>query len=224
MVFRLFLILLFLATRYVSAQEKSIWSVEMHGGFPINIPLPLTIKQSNQPDIKLTAQFSSEPFVPPVYWVFRISKWKNNKAWEFEMMHQKLYLKNTTPEVQYFSITHGYNQLMVNRAFKFNLFKDKEFIFRGGAGIVLAHPENMVRGKDLDQEQSFSKLGYYVAGPTINLALAKQISIFNRLYLNVEIKNNTSFAKIPVADGNALVWHSAFEFIAGLGFNITQRP
>ncbi len=221
---RLVLILLFIATHYVSAQEKNNWSVEMHGGFPINIPLPLTIKQHNQPDIKLTAQFDSEPFVPPVYWVFRISKWKNNKAWEFEMMHQKLYLKNTTPEVQYFSITHGYNQLMVNRAFKFNLFKDKEFIFRGGAGIVLAHAENMVRGKELNQKQSFFNLGYYVAGPTINLALAKQVQLFNRFYMNLEIKNNTSFAKIPVADGNALVWHSAFEFIAGLGFNITQQP
>jgi len=126
MFYRLVFLLIFLTPYCISAQEKSSWNVEFHGGIPINLPLPLTIKQNNQPDIKLTAQFDSEPFVPPIYWVFRISKWKNNKAWEFEMMHQKLYLKNTTPEVQYFSITHGYNQLMVNRAFKFNLFKDKE--------------------------------------------------------------------------------------------------
>lgn len=221
---RLFFLSFIFTTHCISAQEKSNWVVEIHGGFPINIPLPLTIKQHNQPDIKLTAQFNSEPFVLPVYWVFRISKWKNNKAWEFEMMHQKLYLKNPPPEVEYFSITHGYNQLMINRAFKFNLFKDKEFIFRSGAGIVLAHPENKVRGKELNQKQSFFNLGYYVAGPTINLALAKQISLFNRVYLNTEIKNNTSFVKVPVADGHALVWHSAFEVVAGLGFYINQKP
>ncbi|HRN42361.1 MAG TPA: hypothetical protein PK649_09855 [Vicingus sp.] len=221
---KLFFIVFILFISYTFGQEKSNWSVEAHGGFPINIPLPLTIKQSGEPTIKLTAHFYSEPFVPPVYWVYRFSKWKNNKAWEFEMMHQKLYLKNTPPEVEYFSITHGFNLLMINRAYKFDLFKDKEFIFRIGGGIVYAHPENSIRGKELNQKQSYYNLGYYISGPTINIALAKQFPIYQRFYLNTEVKHNTSYAKVPVVDGHATVWHSAFEFIAGLGIYIIHKP
>jgi len=216
------LIIFFISFSVLYAQEKSHWAIEAHGGFPLNIPLPLTIKQNNQPDIKLTAHFNSEPFTPPVYWVYRVSKWKNEKAWEFEMMHQKLYLKNLPEEVQYFNITHGYNQLMFNRAVKFNIAQKHQFIYRIGAGFVLAHAENMVRGKELDQQQSFLDMGYYVGGPVINLALAKQFSINNRFYLNTEAKFNGSFAKVPIVDGHAIVYHAAFELITGLGFYIVK--
>lgn len=215
-------ILLFFYANLILAQEKSNWTIEAHGGFPINIPLPLTIKQNGQDDLKFTAHFNSEPFSPPIYWVYRVSKWKNDKAWEFEMMHQKLYLKNPPKEIQYFSITHGYNQLMFNRAVKFNLFNEKEFIYRIGAGFVLAHAENMVRGKELYQGEGYFS-GYYISGPTLNFSFAKQFKISSRFYFNTEIKNNTSFAKIPVVDGHAFVWHSAFEIIGGLGIYILKR-
>jgi len=218
----LYLIILLFLMNSIFSQEKSNWTIEAHGGYPINIPLPLTIKQNGHPDIKLTAHFDSQPFVPPIYWVYRLSKWKNNKAWEFEMMHQKLYLRNKPSEVNYFVISHGYNQLMVNRAFKFNLIKEHQFIFRGGIGIVLAHPETMVRGKEFPQGKAYFS-GYYVAGPTINIALAKQIPIYNRFYFNVEVKNNTSYAKVPIVDGHATLWHSAFELIGGIGFYVIKK-
>jgi hypothetical protein len=216
-------ILLFLSSSLMLAQEKSNWSIEAHGGIPFNIPLPLSIHQNGQKDITFIAHFNSEPFTPPVFWVYRFSKWKNDKAWEFEMIHQKLYLKNPPKEIQYFSITHGYNLLMFNRAVKFNLFNEKEFIYRIGAGFVLAHAENMVRGKELNQQQSFFDKGYYIGGPVINLAIAKQFKISSRFYFNTEIKNNTSFARVPVVDGHALVWHSAFEIIGGLGIYLIKR-
>lgn len=206
----------------IFSQEKSNWTFEAHGGFPVNIPLPLTIKQNDFPDIKLTAHFYSEPFTPPIYWVYRVSKWKNNKAWEFEMMHQKLYLKNPPPEVQYFSMTHGYNQLMINRAVKFNFFQKHEFILRLGGGIVLAHVENMVREKELYQGEGYFS-GYYVAGPTLNIAIAKQFKINNHFYFNTELKNNTSYAQVPVVNGEASLWHSAFELIGGIGIYIINK-
>lgn len=209
-----------LISSFLFAQDKNVWNVEAHGGFPINIPLPLTIKQSNYADINFTAQFYSEPFTPPVFWVYRISKWKNDKAWELEMIHQKLYLKNTAPEIDYFSITHGYNMLMVNRGFKFNLFNEQKFIARFGAGLVIPHAENKIRGKELPQGDSYFS-GYTIGGPVINIALAKQFKLSNRFYLNTEIKNNTSYAVVPIVDGRAYVWHSAIEFIGGIGFSIT---
>lgn len=217
-----YIIFFILFSNFLVAQDRSNWSIEAHGGFPINIPLPLTIQQAGHPNINFTAHFNSEPFVPPIFWVYRLSKWKNDKAWEIEMIHQKLYLENTTPEIEYFSITHGYNIITFNRAVKFNLFKENQFIYRVGAGIVLAHAENKIRGKELDQKQSFFNQGYYIGGPVLNIALAKQFKISSRFYFNAEIKNNTSFAKVPVVDGHALVWHSAFELIGGLGIYIIK--
>lgn len=215
-------ILLFLSSSVLLSQEKSNWTIEAHGGFPINIPLPLTIKQSNYSDINLTAHFYSEPFTPPVFWVYRISKWKNDKAWELEMIHQKLYLKNTTPEIDYFSITHGYNMLMINRGFKFNMFNEKKFIARLGVGFVIPHAENKIRGKELPQGDSYFS-GYTIGGPVINIALAKQFKLSNRFYFNTEVKNNTSYAVVPIVDGKAYVWHSAIEIIGGLGVYIVRH-
>ncbi len=212
-----FLIILLVIPVALHAQEKNKWHIEFNGGVPYNINLPLTIEQNNQPTLKLTANFDSEPFVTPVYWVFRVAKWKNNKAWEFEMIHQKLYLQNPPPEVQYFSITHGFNMTFVNRAFKIKLFNKDGFIFRVGTGIVLAHAENMVRGKEFDQKQSFGDLGYYITYPNINLGLAKEIKLTKFAYLNIEAKHNTSYAKVPIVDGNAKLWHSNFALVVGAG-------
>ncbi len=218
----IFTIIFFTYLPFAFSQEKSNWTFEAHGGYPLNIPLPLSIHQNGYPDIKLTAQFDSEPFVLPIYWVYRISKWKNNKAWEFEMMHQKLYLQNKPPEVEYFNISHGYNLIMFNRAFKFQFLQKHQIIARTGLGFVLPHAENKVRGKKLDQGEGYFS-GYVIGGPAINLALAKQFKITNRFYFNAEIKNNTSFAKVPIVDGHAIVWHSAFEIIGGIGVYIIKN-
>ncbi len=212
-----------LSINIVFAQDKSEWSFEVHGGFPLNFSLPMTVQQTGYPTIKFNAQFNSEPFKSPVFWVVRFSKWKNSKAWEFELMHQKLFLKNKPPEIQYFNVSHGYNQLLISRAFKFKIIKKQEFIFKGGAGIVIAHAENSVRNKELNQHQSFFNLGYNVGGTTINIALAKQLPLTNRFYLNAETKFNTSYTIIPIVDGNAKVWHSAFEFIFGLGYKFIRK-
>jgi hypothetical protein len=223
MSWRLLIIFSLLSCGITSAQEKSSWSLDVHGGAPFNFNLPLTIKQTGYPDIKLNAQYYSEPFKMPIFWVFRISKWKNNKAWEIEMMHQKLYLKNTPPEVQYFNITHGFNQIIVSRSVKFNFLKKHEFIYKGGAGIVLAHAENKIRNKELNQQQSFFNWGYYVAGPSFNISLAKQLPLNKRLYFNAETKFNISYANVPIVEGHALVWHSAVELIFGLGYYFIKK-
>ena len=135
------------------AQEKSEWSFEANLGFPLNISHPITIKQDGYKDLNFKAHFDSKPFEQPFFYVYRFSKWNNNKGWQLEMMHQKLYLNNPPKEVQYFSITHGYNLIMLSRAFKISLIKENDFIISVGTGIILAHSENMIRVKEFDQEQ-----------------------------------------------------------------------
>ena len=205
------------------SQEKSEWSLEANFGFPVNINHPITIKQNGYDDINFTAKFISKPFNQPFFYVYRISKWKNNKGWELEMMHQKLILDNPPEEIQYLIVTHGFNLIMISRALKVSIFKQDDFVIKFGTGFVLAHAESMIRGKEFDQNQSFFNLGYYFTGPALNIGLAKHLKISKRFYFNIECKFNSSYANIPIVDGNASFWHSAFSFTGGLNYSFIKK-
>ncbi len=205
------------------SQETSNWSLEFHTGVPLNIPLPLTIKQEGYADIKLSGNYYSEPLTPPIFWVLRLGKWKNGNAWECELKHQKLYLNNPPDEIEYFNVTHGYNQITINRVIKLNWTEKHPFLWRTGAGIVLAHPESTIRGIRFDSKQSFFNKGYYIAGPAINTSLSQHLKVSERFYIDIESKFVLCYADVPIANGNAIVWHSSFELIFGLGYIFIKK-
>jgi len=181
------------------------------------VPLPLTIKQQGYPDIKLAARYRTEAFTLPVYWDMRFSRWKNDKSWEVEVIHHKLYLDNTSEEVQKFNVSHGFNMIMVNRG-----FDEKTFRYRAGAGIALAHPESNIRGKEFGSSTDDYDLGYYISGPVMNLAISKPIRLGERFFINAEAKTTLAYDYIKVADGHANVYNLAFHLILGIGFDFVK--
>lgn len=217
----LIIVIFLMAVTSIKAQEKNAWSIEMNGGVPFNLTTPLTIVQEGNPNINLNAQYYSEPFKMPIYWVIRLSKLKKNKLWEIELKHQKLYLENPSQEIQYFNITHGFNQLLLNRGFNINI-KNTPFVYRIGLGAVIAHSENMIRGKELPQGDSYFD-GYFLSGPAFGTSLSKQFKFSKHVYLNTEVKYSLCNANVPIVDGYAIVWHSAVEFIFGLGYRFTKK-
>lgn len=200
---------------FTTVQAQSIWTFELHGGQVYNLPLPLSIIQHGFPDIKLSAHYDTEGFTLPVYWDLRFGRWKSARLWEVELIHHKLYLDNTTPEVQKFNISHGFNMLMMNRGFEKNSFR-----YRAGAGFVLAHPESIVRGKEFGNSTDDWDTGYFLTGPVLNLAISRPIHLSSRLYINPEAKTSFAYARIKVADGNAEVYNLAFHLILGFGVNL----
>lgn len=56
--------------------------------------MPLTITQNSYPNINITAKYYTEPFTSPYYWVIKLALITGNKAWGFEAVHHKHYLKN----------------------------------------------------------------------------------------------------------------------------------
>ena len=203
----------------ISMAQKAAWSVELHGGLPYNIPAPLVIKQNNEETIRLTAHYRSEPMIAPIYWTGRISRLQNNALWEFETIHHKLFLDNTPPEVQFFSITHGYNIITLSRSYIKSLDQEHSIVIRIGAGIVLSHPENKIRDKEIDPKGGIFKMGYYLTGPVLNLAVGNRFYITKRIFVNGEIKFNPSFSRVPIVDGYATLWNFPVAFIFGLGSN-----
>lgn len=199
------------------AFTQSRWSFELHGGEVYNVPMPLQIKQQGYPDINLTARYHTEALTLPAYWDWRFSRWQNDKSWEFEAIHHKLYLENTTPEVLKFNISHGFNMIMVNRG-----FDKKTFRYRVGAGVVLVHPESNVRGKGFGNTGDDWDMGYYLSGPVLNLAISKPIRLGGRFYLNAEAKTTLAYAHIKVAEGHADVYNLAFHLILGIGVDLVN--
>ena len=193
------------------------WSAEIAGGAVYNFPIPLTIQQAGEPDIHMTAHYETRPFTSPYYYDLRIGKWDGDTAWEFEDIHHKIYLQNTTPDVSHFSISHGYNLFTINRAW---LTKNK-YIWRVGLGVVIAHPESTVRGQTIDDESggTLNNGGYYVAGPTSMVSLGRRFYVTRSFFMELEGKVTASYAEVNVANGTAYAPNVALHANLGLGYD-----
>jgi hypothetical protein len=145
----------------------------------------------------------------------RFSRWQNHQAWEIELIHHKLYLENTTPEVQKFNISHGFNMLMLNRGFDRGKFR-----YRAGAGLVLTHPESKIRGKEFGNTTDDWDMGYYLSGPVVNLAISKPIRLSNRFFIDAEAKTTFAYGSVQVAEGRADVYNLAFHLLLGVGYDL----
>ncbi len=200
--------------------QSSRWSFTLYGGAPFNLPLPLSIRQMDHPTLRLSARYRSEPFRSPYYWVWRIARWNNNCAWEFEAVHHKLFLENPPDEVQWFAISHGYNILLINRAFRKSILGIQRMVLRFGLGWVLSHPETEVRSLVLSGDGGLANTGYYLTGPVLNMALAKRYYLSKSFFLSGEIKCNPSVSNIPIRQGSATLYNIHVALVFGIGMDL----
>jgi hypothetical protein len=200
-------------TANLDAQQQ--WTFELSGMVPYNVPLPLTIHQAGESDISVTARYFSEPFKTPICWVWQIARWTDQTSWELQAIHHKLYLENNPPEVESFSVSHGLNLVTVNRGWRLG-----EYVVRGGAGIVLAHPEGSIRGKSFSEDQGILGLGYYVSGPAFVVGGGKRFRLVGDLFRGLEAMSAISYADTPISDGDAHLYNVVFQVNLGLGYSI----
>lgn len=189
--------------------------VELFGGSAYNLPVPLRIEQAGAPAVRLTARYATRGFERPVYYAVRVAWGGEARRWEAELVHQKLRLQNRPPEVQRFEITHGYNLLFVNQ-----VRVRGGWGVRAGAGVVLAHPESVVRGRPLVEKAGALRLGYYVTGPALQLAGIRDAGGRGRLRLRGEVKLTGAYARVPVAGGKAIAPNVALHGLVGIGYRV----
>jgi len=192
---------------------EAVWTLEVFGGSAFSFTTPLTIHQSGYDDIGFNARYDTRPLEMPPYYDVRLSRWVRNGGWAAELVHHKLHLTNKPIEVQNFAISHGYNLLDITRAWRY-----KSFIFHLGGGFVMAHPEVTVRDKVFPEKQGFLRLGWYIVGPTTQIAVGKSIYSYKRLTITVEGKVTGSFAWVPIQNGRADVPNVAVHGLLGLGY------
>lgn len=188
------------------------WTFQASVGAVANLETPLEIRQDGSEDIELDAEYETRPFEGPLYYSLRAGHWRGTAGWELELIHQKLFLKNRPPEVEQFAISHGYNLITLNRA-----WDRRRLLWRLGAGVVLAHPENRVRGRSLPEEGGLFDTGYHLTGPVLQGAVEKRFDLGTHWYLGLEGKVTAARAEVPVAEGEAEVPNIAGHVLLGVG-------
>jgi hypothetical protein len=117
------------------------WSLEGYLGNAYNFPSQLKITQDGGFSRSISADYDTNGFDPPLYYMVRGARWEQARAWELSLIHQKLYLQNPPAGVAALSVSHGFNILTVNRA-----FRSDNWIYRFGAGPVITHAEGIING------------------------------------------------------------------------------
>lgn len=216
--FKYLLCFVLMSSSFLLVDAQS-YSFEIHWGLERQLSNTLTVVQDNQPDIIIkNAPYKSKALIAPRYWVIRANYWKEDKGWDLEVIHHKVFLlDNTHPDIQRFGISHGLNTMVLNKS-----IQKQQFIFRGGLGAIIAHPENTIRGLALPERQGFLGLGYWT-GPTMNLSIGRQVDLYKTLYLSLDAKYQVSYVKVPVVDGHAQFMSNIFQLAVGLGFKLDRE-
>lgn len=203
-----------LLTSLAFAQEPT-WIFMGRGGSAYNFKTPLKIQQEEFQDINLQAKYATKPFEGPIYYDFHIVRWKEKSGWGLKVTHHKLYLQNNTPEIQRFTITDGYNLISITRQWEM-----AGFIYHLGGGVVMTHPESVIRGQHFKETQGLLGSGYHLSGPLAEAAIEKRINLSHRLMVSLEGRFTASHVKVPIAKGDARTYNLAIHGLAGLGYKI----
>jgi hypothetical protein len=195
--------------------QSRTWELGIAGGSVYSFRSPLRIQQDDAAPIRIISHYITEPFTPPVYYDVRVNTWNEAKGWQLKFTHHKLILQNRPPEVQRFSITDGFNLLTINR-----LWRSKGFICSVGGGVVITHPESTIRNKPFPENGGILNKGYYISGPTVEAALAKQFCFGERWFVFGEGRVTASYVHVPVVDGHAKVTNAALHFLLGTGLKL----
>jgi hypothetical protein len=189
------------------------WEIEARLGGAWNLPLPLRVEQDGQETIRFTAHWNSESLEQPLYYGLRASTWSGDRAWALDLTHHKIHLADPPPEIGNFAVSHGYNLVTLLR-----LAERDGWRYGGGAGVVVAHPENEVRGRRLDEHRGILGSGYYVAGPTAGAQGARSVALDGGFFVTAEARLTFSYAFVPVTDGSARVPNLALHGTIGIGW------
>jgi len=208
-------IILLLAGFLIIPASGADWTLEGFLGTAWNLPTSLTIVQEGSPNIKFTAHYKEHAFEGFPYYTLRVGRWSDDRAWELELVHHKIYLDDPPAGVQRFSISDGFNIITVNRAWSM-----RKFIWRFGIGLVVTHPESTVRNKPFDESKGIFGEGFYISGGTIQGAIGKQIILWKGLFASIEAKLTVSFVRVPIVDGHADVPNVAGHILLGFGYRI----
>ncbi len=205
-------LVLVLATASPGRTTEPGWRMETALGAAHSFGSTLSVEQAGFPPLEIEAEWENRSFESPLYYGLRVAREDARGAWALRFVHLKVHLVNPTPEVERFSVSHGYNLLTIERSFPLSGFD-----LWAGFGVVVAHPESTVRGQTKPETEGgpFGG-GYFFTGPTGALALGRRLHLGGRFALVPEVRFSLSRARVPIAGGEAAVPNASLHVLLGL--------
>jgi hypothetical protein len=185
------------------------WSVEAFGGDAFNFHNRLKISQDGGYARSLSADYSTRAFRSPPYYVLRGARWSDDAAWELSLVHHKLYLNNPPAGVESLSISHGFNIVSLNRAFRM-----RDWTYRFGAGPVITHAEATILGTKYDGPYKLSGLALLAGG-------GRRFYFGSSAFFSLEGMASAAYASpsLPGAPNARIkATNTAIHLLAGLGY------
>jgi hypothetical protein len=177
------------------------WYVEGSAGFVHNFSTELKIDA-----LTIDADYETRSFEGPLYYSVRAG----SARWDVELIHQKIYLKNPAGEVQSFSVSHGYNLILLNHGWRID-----DFIIRVGGGAILGHPEIRIR-------ENFFEPGYKLTGPAFQVSVQKRFSVSNRFFFSAEGKISAARAHFSIEQSRISAPNIALHALFGFGLQVLR--
>lgn len=190
--------------------------VQVFGGSAVSLPLPMTVVQRHQPDLRFTAHWDTKPTRATMYYAWRLGLWSGNRGWRFDHTHHKLYLRDPPPDIQEFRITNGFNLFTLSRAFRAG-----PVTYSVGVGPVITYPINEVRGQRLDHDRGVD--GYLLSGATMLASLTREVRLTGGLIASLDARASASYVRVPVVNGHASLPNTALHLHLGLGYLFGPR-
>ena len=190
-------------------------AAELYTGTAWSPRLPLDVSVAGE-RTRIRARYGTRPFSDAPYYTSRIGIARaDGRGVEAEMLHHKLYLENPAPPIERFEVSHGYNLPMVNV-----VTPSAGAELRVGVGLVVAHPEGRIAGREVGGLRTALGGGYHIAGVTTQVAIGRR-HVFGRgplaLIASPEAKLTASWARMCLGDVGVTVPNVALHVLAGLG-------
>lgn len=174
------------------------WSAEWLMGAPLNVGSDLAIRQAGHPDLDIDAEWVTEPWGQPPYWALRLNRHLEGRVWSLELHHHKLILADPPPEVDYFNVTHGTNIVSLQHA-----WLQERWRLMLQAGLIIARPENSVRGQRAPETGGLFGGGYFATGPALGAGVGTHLPLTTWLDLDAEARLTAVWIDVDVVDGEA---------------------
>lgn len=203
-----FLILIICVLFYQTATAS--WVVELFTGSAYSLPSQVTVRQEGYPTASKTAIWSTRPLEPAPYYSFRVGYSEEDKIWDLEMLHHKLYMDNTDHIFNDYRSTFGFNLFLLNRGWKLS----PNVITRLGVGPVVSHPINTIRGKTYTDDVT-----YKLVGIGTQASIQFKQNIYDKLYFTQEIKTTYAIANLPINGGDSSLTNLALHGLFGFGYD-----
>ena len=201
-------------------QEKKLQiyrvNFNLNFGTAYNIPTYLKIQQEGHDPIELWARYATKGFKVPIYWDYKLEFETEKNLLGLRSTHHKLYLTNPTPEINTFSITHGYNLVMAYYG-----WKKKYFDLLVGGGIAFSHPEGVVHGEFIALEEGIPLYGgkYRLTAPNFEFEIKRKWYFTNRMFFNYGLRFLAGYAKPKIIDGYIETYPIGIHIAAGMGID-----